>query len=449
MKRVLLLLAGLSLLTTTTGAQTGNNHLSLSQAVEAALGSQPLMRSAQLGIDLAGKRVIEARRGRLPTLRLTETVTRGNNPVFVFGSLLEQSRFGSQNFSLTALNKPVSITNVRSVVSASLPAFDGMRTSALIAKANTVHDQVRLQKEGTEQRVRFEVLGQYFGVLVAQANRDVADEAVRTAEADLNRTKDRVAAGLAVESDRLAAQVQLAEFMQQQIESDANLATAIIALNVSIGSPPQSRYILTGTLSRKTFAAGRQEELVQRAMLHRPDYAEASLRIQFAENQAWEQRSEYLPEVNIFGSFASSGRNWATGSADYALGASVTLNLFDPGRSSRLSQAHIQQSLAHTERDRIRDQIVVEVARAYHRHRAAVQQLEVAETTQSQAAEALRIIQDRYDAGLTTIADLLRAETALVRARLKVTSAIEAQYVSYANILLAIGELKDVHAFES
>ena len=76
-------------------------------------------------------------------------------------------------------------------------------------------------------------------------------------------------------------------------------------------------------------------------------------------------------------------------------------------------------------------------------------QLEVAEAVLSQAAEALRIIQDRYETGLATITDILRAETALVRARMNVTSAIEAQYVSYANILLATGEFNDVQAFES
>jgi outer membrane protein TolC len=59
------------------------------------------------------------------------------------------------------------------------------------------------------------------------------------------------------------------------------------------------------------------------------------------------------------------------------------------------------------------------------------------------------MIQDRYEAGLATITDLLRAETAVVRARTNMVSAVEAQHVGYAGILLAIGELTDVHAFES
>ncbi len=438
----------LTLATTAGWAQT-RTDLSLSSAVQAALDSQPLMRSAELAIDLAGKRVSEARSAHVPTVKIMETLTRGNNPVFVFGSLLEQSRFGPQNFSLSALNNPASITNIRSVISASLSPFDGTRTSSRIAKANIVRDQAALQKTAAEQRVRFEVLRLYFGVLVAGENRHVTDEAVRTAEADLNRTRDRIDAGLAVESDRLAAQVQLSEFIKQQIEAEGNLATAIVALNVSIGASSSSQYKLTSTLVKKNFFIPGQDELVRRAMLNRADYSQMNSGIQFAERQLSERRSEYVPELNVFGSFGSSGRNWSTGSTDYAVGAGITFNLFDPGRASRVSQAYIQQNLAQTERDRVRDQIIVEVARAYYQYRTAVQQLEVAEAALSQATEALRIIQDRYEAGLATVTDLLRAETALVRARMSVTSAIEAQYIGYANILLATGEFNDVHAFES
>ena len=84
---------------------------------------------------------------------------------------------------------------------------------------------------------------------------------------------------------------------------------------------------------------------------------------------------------------------------------------------------------------------------AYHGYRAAEQRLEVAEAALSQATEALRIIQDRYEEGLTTISDVLRAETALVRARMNVAASRYAHYAGYANVLLATGELDDVKAF--
>ena len=67
----------------------------------------------------------------------------------------------------------------------------------------------------------------------------------------------------------------------------------------------------------------------------------------------------------------------------------------------------------------------------------------------TQAREALRIVQDRYASGITTITELLRAETALVRARSDVLAARYDQYVGYANVLFATGQLKDVGPFGS
>ena len=423
--------------------------LSLAQAVEAGIKNQPLVRSAELGIDLAKTHVIEAEKERLPNFRVSQTITRGNNPIFVFGSLLEQGRFGPQNLSLPALNNPEPITNIRTALSMSMPVFDGLKTSAHIAEAKIRRDQSIVQKTAAQQQVRFDVLSRYFNVLVAEASREVANEAVQMAESDLKRATDRVEAGLAVVSDRLAAQVQLAEFTQQQIESEGNLATAVIALNVATGSPSQTQYNLTERMTKHRFDVDRQDELVRRALLHRPDYLEAGSGIELAERQLAERRSDYLPELQLFGSFGSSGRNWTTGSSDYSAGAGITFNIFDPARASRIDQAHIAQRLAETERNRIQDQITVEVARAYQQYRSAAQKLEVAEATLSQATEAVRIVRDRYEAGLTTITDLLRSETTLLRARMNVTAANEAVYIGYATILLTIGELNDAHAFES
>jgi outer membrane protein TolC len=381
-------------------------------------------------------------------VRIAETVTRGNNPVFVFGSLLEQSRFGPQNFLLSSLNNPAPITNLRTEISANVRAFDGLKTSARVSQSTIGLKQADLQKTRAEQRIRFGVIRDYFGVLVAQANKQVADDAMRAAESDLRRARDRFDTGLTVQSDVLAASVQLAEFRQAQIEAQGNLETAWIVLNVAIGASTQTRHRLATELTSRSFNVSSPDELFRRALLNRPDFMEALSAVEFRGEQISEQRGDYLPEVNLFGSFGSSGRNLVTGSTDYSFGAGITINLFDPARASRLSQARLQRDLAGTERDRIRDQVIVEVSRAYQEYQVAAQQLDVAEATLGEAAEALRIIQERYLAGLTNITDVLRAETALVRARTNVASARYGQYVSYASLLLQTGELSDVSAFE-
>jgi outer membrane protein TolC len=399
-------------------------------------------------LDQADNHAAEARAQRIPKIQLTENVIRSNNPVFVFGSLLEQGRFTAANFALPSLNNPESLTNLRTVLSANLPVFDGMKTPARIAQADIGRRQATQQERLAEQRVRFEVVGDYFGVLVAEASLDVANQAVRMAEADVQRARDRVAAGLTVDSDLLAAQVQLAEFKQQRIQAQGDVATALAVLNVAMGARSAVQRTLTVQLSKKTFSLGAPDELVNRALLNRPDYLQAESGIDIATQRVLERRSEYRPEFNVFASLGSSGRNLTTGSADYTVGLGITVNLFDRGRPARVDQAYVDKRVAQTERDRLADQIEVDVMRSYNRYRAAEEQVEVAEAALSQANESLRIIQDRYEAGLTTIADVLRAESSLVRTRMSVAAARYDHYLGYASTLLSIGELNDVKAFE-
>jgi outer membrane protein TolC len=129
------------------------------------------------------------------------------------------------------------------------------------------------------------------------------------------------------------------------------------------------------------------------------------------------------------------------------VGASVTINLFDPGRKAKISQARAAEAIAQAEQEQLANQISFEVVRAYQQFISARERLRVVAETTAQATEVLRIVQDRYHEGLTNITEVLRAQLALVRARNDVLTARHDHYVAYANVLFATGQLKDVQPF--
>src|SRR5262249_6882 len=191
--------------------------LTLPLAVEIALRTNPLMRATASGREIADAQAREAKAGRFPLIQLSETWTNGNNPGFVFGSLLEQRRFTQQNFNLSSLNNPGPLNNFRSGVTVKAPLFDGRQTSTRVAVAKLNQKQADTQIDQMAQRVRFDALKAYYGVLLTEMKKEVADEAVKLAEADVKRSGDRVEVGATVSSDLLSAEAQLAEFRQQQI----------------------------------------------------------------------------------------------------------------------------------------------------------------------------------------------------------------------------------------
>ncbi len=429
-----------------TGAAEG---LTRSKAEQLALLHNPLVQATLSGRRLADAQLREAKAARWPLLQFNETFTNGNNPVFVFSSLLEQRRFGPSNFEISSLNNPDSLSNFRTAMTLKVPLFDQLESETRIAQARIGQEQAEMQKELVKQQVRLEVIRAYYGVLVAQARKEVAEEAVRSAEADVGRIRDLFKVGLVVQSDLLAAEVQVAELRQQQIQTSGDLVTAHAFLNTALGLPVHTPQKVTGQLTEKTFVVPDPEELIRLSLLHRPDYAQAGFTVRSTEKKVRGAWGQYLPRVDLYSTYGVSSPDLSSGTPDYVVGAGLTYNLFDFGRNAKLDQARAARSQAATEQEHLANQIRLDVIRIHQLFLSARERLVFAGQAVVQAEEALRMVRDRYQIGLTTITEVLRAQTTHVRTSMNLLAARYDYYVGYAQLLLASGRLTDVQPFVS
>ncbi|GAB4235267.1 MAG: TolC family protein [Acidobacteriota bacterium] len=422
--------------------------LTLEQAVATALERNPWVRAGKAELEQAEAGLAEAKAGRLPRLSFEETYTNSNNPVFVFGTLLEQGRFGVQHFDPGFLNAPGSIDNFRSTLNVQIPVFNRFKVSSGIRRAKLQREQAGAQVEWIEQQLRARVVEAYFGVLVADFRRRVAEEAVKSAEADLENVRAKVESGVAVFSDLLAMEVQVADFRRQLVEAEGDLRTAQAALNTLLDRPVEAPVQLAGSLEDRDFAIPSLPDLLAQALRHRPDYRNAERQVEQAEAQLRAARGEYWPDLNLFASAGRSSYNLTDGSGDFAVGARLSWNLVDFGREPRIRQNLAAVEAARAQRDQLEQQIRVELVQALEAVRSARQQVVLARTAVDRAAEALRIVQDRYQVGLTTITEVLRAQTAHLQARFQLLGARYRHYVSFARLQLATGNLQDVSWFK-
>jgi len=117
--------------------------LTLQEAIARATAGNLDARIAALAEKEAAHRVDQARAGYLPRVDASETWHRGNQPVFVFGSLLNQRRFTEADFALDALNHPDALDNFRVAVGAEQSIYDGGATRARVRAAELGVAQVR------------------------------------------------------------------------------------------------------------------------------------------------------------------------------------------------------------------------------------------------------------------------------------------------------------------
>ena len=135
--------------------------------------------------------------------------------------------------------------------------------------------------------------------------------------------------------------------------------------------------------------------------------------------------------------------SWLARSDTSAAVTSSTLwNLFNGNADkARVRESAYVINRARADEQRVDSAVRLEVRRAWASLSAARQRIEVAKAAASEAEESLRITQNRYQAGMSTVTDLLRNETAVLESRTRYLSAIHDQRIAAAALQLAAGSL--------
>jgi outer membrane protein len=417
--------------------------LTLSEAVRVALEKNPSAQAADAYAEAVEKGIAEARAGHAPRIDFSEGFARSNNPVFVFGSLLTQRQFTSADFALNRLNTPTPLDNFRTQFTATMPLFDAGQTRLRVRDAKLGARGAAQARQRARQQVVFDVVKAYNAELLARASLSVAEATVQTAQSDLNRAQARQDQGLAVPSDLLSAKVQLAQAQQDLLQARSGVSIAHAALNVAMGLPEDAEGQLAGGLGEVTFQPGSLSDRQRRALEARPDYLELSLGGQKAETATRLARTEFLPKLNLLSSWEEDNQTFAArGGNNWMLGASLNFNLFDGGANrARLAAARALQRQSDAQLAQMAAAVRLQVREAYLNVGTAQDRVQLSRQARSEAEESLRIIQNRYESGLATITDLLRAEAANTAAQRNYLNSLFDYRIGFAALELATGEL--------
>ena len=425
-------------------AQEKVSSLTLKQAVTIALEKNPERKAALADTKAAAADVKDARSFLLPHVTFSETATRGNDPVYVFGSKLRQQRFTTADFELNFLNTPAPFNNFSTRFGGTWNLFDSFASWRGIHRAELAKEAVEHELKRADQGVVFNVVNAYDGVLLARKELEVAEQAVKTAQAILERSQTRVESGVAVESDLLNAQVRLASRKQELIRAQNNLSLARAELARAMGISPDTEIEPAEILAERSLPQKSLDELEKQALEGRPDWK----RIQ-SEEAAQQQsvsiaKSSFGPRVNAFADWEADNPTFVSGGGgnNWVAGIEIQVDLFQGGarRAKLQHEQAIQQKVAAL-KEAARDAIRLEVRRAYYDFDTARQQVDVAKAAIAQAQESLRITQNRYESGVSTITDLLGAEEAASRSQADYWQMVCRYQTSYANLELAAGTL--------
>ena len=413
--------------------------LTLPAAIARARAQNPDAGSSAAAEREAAQRVTQARAGYLPRLDVVESWQRGNQPVFVFSSLLAQRQFTAADFALGALNHPDALDNFRSAVMVEQSLFDSA-TRANIAATGIGHNMAIVNRLMVDHDLAASVTTAYGRVLVAAAASQSAAAAAETARADRELAGNRRDAGLVTDADVLQLDVYVSRTREQQIRATSDERIARAQLNQLMGEPLGEAFALDRFPTASVINATDLASLEAEALENRADVKLAALQEQLAGATQTAARAAFLPQVTAQGGWEYNGGAWNTRTSSWVVGAVARINVFHGfADTARLVEAREQTARRALERDKAETAARLDVYIAVARLDAARASDAVGRAAVDQARESRRIVRDRYEAGLTDVASLLRAAEGVLQAETQQTAAQVAVLTETAALQRTLG----------
>ena len=167
----------------------------------------------------------------------------GNDPVYVFGALLRQNKFTSNDFELKHLNTPSSWANNRAGVGAEWLLFDFSQTSARIKAAGILTESAQFQAQYTEMEAIMAASEVYSRLALTDALLTVLEKETSAGQDDVSAAESLNRKGLALGADFYLARMTQTQLLQMKNEVTAQRAALAMVFNVLRGADQLFRWL--------------------------------------------------------------------------------------------------------------------------------------------------------------------------------------------------------------
>jgi outer membrane protein len=301
----------------------------------------------------------------------------------------------------------------------------------------------RLQSDRVLQTVVNEVQQAYFTLLAARQTATAMAATVASAQQSADSARELLRHGIGTLAEVAQAEAALSAARFAQIQARANAASAAGTLNIAAALPVDAVLDL-GDADDGRDTAGPPADSVQALLLQaraaRPDLAAADALTARARAGIAASRAAALPVLSLGASTSRTFSSPGGSNSGSILTLGVSVPLFDGGlvRAS-IAQAEATLRQAEAEREQQAAQVDLDVWQSYQQAAVSAAALDSAHRGLDSAQLAEAAARQRYEAGVTTLLEVLSAQAGTAQARLNLAQARYNGLVSLANLAYALG----------
>ena len=338
------------------------------------------------------------------------------------------------------------------------------RAPLTIARRNLQQSQATFVAEVNTNVLQ--AVTQYWAVIEARGNLDVARSSMDAAEATYKRDKRALELGALPPLDIYRSESQVASRRVQVIQSEYTLKQAEDALRMTIGTDQDPYFqALDLELTERPEPEGDLRTIdassaLQLALTKRPEFDAAQAALANDETRIRLAHNHLLPELDLSGQYISNGLGGTqfndaghkiTSSSlnqlfgftypTYYAQLSLTLPIKNRAAKAEMGTALVSRRNDLYNQRQIREQVTLDVSNAVHQLEQAKLSIAAGKEALDLAQKTMAAEQRKYDLGSETIFFVLEAQTELASAQLGLLQAEVNYQLAVAGVDHATGEL--------
>jgi outer membrane protein TolC len=413
-------------------------RLTLDEAVTRGLESSHRVAESIARGDMADAVVGQRRASTLPQFAALGGYTRTNH-VDPYGIVLPTGQ-------ATVLYPDVP-DNFRVRLDAQWPIYTGGRLEAIERAARIDATASADEVASVRGDLKLEITRAFWALLTARESLRVVEASASRVEAHLADVRNQLTAGLVPPSDVYSVEAQASRQRMLTVQARSTRDVMEAELARLVGAPPGTAIEPAAALEALAPPPGPIDGLVDAALKQRPERAVLLKRTDAAGERAKAAAAGTKPTVAVAGGFDRASPNprifprideWRS---SWDASVNVSMPIFDGGKArGEMAEA---AALTRSVRERLADfdaTVVTEVRQRASEVVASRAAIDAATDAVRSAAEARRVLGERFNAGVATSTDVLDAQVALLQAELDRTQAIAAAHLADARLARALGQ---------
>ena len=410
------------------------------ECVRIGLANNARLRAAGADVVAANAVHRQARAALLPQVRSEANFTR-------IASKIPNIEFTVPGTDSTFTFQGIAVNRVHSELRIEQPLLTSIRLRHESRAAADEADAVAADAEQERADVAFDIRRAYWDLRRALEVRSALNISRAQVDEHLTDIRNRFAAGTALRKDLLAAQTRRSEVRLDIVEADNAVRVAQLELNRLVGLPLDTQIQPTTSVEVDSTTVA-VDRLTAEVLTGRPQLQSMREQVSALRGRLRAAQSERLPDLDVVSRFVYARPNPLFFSQEPRFNGTWELFLiarwdaWNGGRRAALtSEARARLEAAEARLADTRVQVSVDVAKQQLEVLRAIEAIDVAAQTVSEAEESFRVARQQFSEGVAVSGDVLDAEEALRRAQAQRAQSLADYAIARAGVLAVSGKV--------